>query len=246
MQTQIELRHVPATNAWLQPVRLAANSSHQQLAGFWNELISGCSCIIAEYSDNRYHYLELASSATGPLAPKELALWHPILLGASLKVVAADTGCASSTVACSAIRCLKALGLDRTSREVPMLLVMMAHAGASLCSEATWTTKLEGSVIVSARRPDSALAGILSPAEMDVVRLRVDGLSHRRIADVRSTSERTIANQLASAYTKLGVSGRPELLATLVKGTWMRTSEQCIKPFTGFEIGHLSPQGRGA
>jgi DNA-binding CsgD family transcriptional regulator len=106
-----------------------------------------------------------------------------------------------------------------------MLLVMMAHAG-QLADDASY--RVHGSpesvkaVVVSAARPDLELARVLSPCELEVVRLRVDGLSHGRIASLRSTSERTVANQLASVFAKLGVSGRPQLLAALVTGEWKR------------------------
>jgi DNA-binding CsgD family transcriptional regulator len=53
----------------------------------------------------------------------------------------------------------------------------------------------------------------LSPAERAVVALALEGLSNDQIACRRGSSTRTVANQLASAYRKLGVSGRAELAA---------------------------------
>ncbi|CAN5635655.1 hypothetical protein BH09MYX1_BH09MYX1_30760 [soil metagenome] len=60
----------------------------------------------------------------------------------------------------------------------------------------------------------SALA-VLSESERAVVTLAVVGLSNGEIAARRSGSARTVANQLASAYRKLGVGSRAELLAHL-------------------------------
>ena len=51
----------------------------------------------------------------------------------------------------------------------------------------------------------------LSPAEADAVRLARSGCSNEAIAAARATSVRTVANQLAAAYRKLGVGGRHEL-----------------------------------
>ena len=48
----------------------------------------------------------------------------------------------------------------------------------------------------------------LSSAETDVAWMVCDGLSNRDIALSRGTAERTVANQVASIFSKLGVSRR--------------------------------------
>lgn len=53
----------------------------------------------------------------------------------------------------------------------------------------------------------------LSPAETAVARLAVAGRSNREIAHARGSSERTVANQMASLFRKLGVRSRSELAA---------------------------------
>jgi len=53
----------------------------------------------------------------------------------------------------------------------------------------------------------------LTPSELDVVRLALEGLSNEAIATRRGSAERTVANQLASAYAKLGVGSRAEAAA---------------------------------
>jgi DNA-binding CsgD family transcriptional regulator len=53
----------------------------------------------------------------------------------------------------------------------------------------------------------------LSAAEADVLELILAGGSNREIAGARCTSERTVANQVASLFRKLGVSSRSELAA---------------------------------
>lgn len=55
----------------------------------------------------------------------------------------------------------------------------------------------------------------LTKAEADVARLAVQGLSNKQIAVRRGTSARTVANQMASLFRKLGLASRPELLARL-------------------------------
>jgi DNA-binding CsgD family transcriptional regulator len=55
----------------------------------------------------------------------------------------------------------------------------------------------------------------LTPSEQAVVALAVAGRSNGAIAIARGCSPRTIANHLAAAYQKLGLSGRRELRARL-------------------------------
>jgi|GEM_PF-4376274 len=59
--------------------------------------------------------------------------------------------------------------------------------------------------------------GALSEAERDVVSRVLEGWTQAQIAAYRKTSPRTIAKQLVSAYRRLGVSSRAQLVA-LVEG----------------------------
>jgi DNA-binding NarL/FixJ family response regulator len=52
----------------------------------------------------------------------------------------------------------------------------------------------------------------LTAAERDVVSLAVQGASNRQIAGQRQTSQRTVANQMAAIFRKLGVGSRAELI----------------------------------
>lgn len=63
------------------------------------------------------------------------------------------------------------------------------------------------------------LLGVLSRSERRVVALALAGLSDEEIATRRRCSKRTIANQLGSAYRKLGVRSRIELAARLALAT---------------------------
>ena len=73
-----------------------------------------------------------------------------------------------------------------------------------------------GSVVaVSAAGRSAELWEKLSGAERDVVVGLLDGESNRNIARRRGRSVRTVANQLAVVYARLGVRGRTELAALL-------------------------------
>jgi DNA-binding NarL/FixJ family response regulator len=60
-----------------------------------------------------------------------------------------------------------------------------------------------------------ALPASLTEAERQICQLVFEGASNAAIARRRGTSVRTVANQLASIYQKLGVSSRIELVARL-------------------------------
>ena len=51
----------------------------------------------------------------------------------------------------------------------------------------------------------------LTAAERDVAALVLEGMSNGEIAGLRGVSVRTVANQVASVFRKLGVTGRVDL-----------------------------------
>lgn len=65
--------------------------------------------------------------------------------------------------------------------------------------------------VLSLPSPAAQLPTVLTAAERHVAGLVLDGLSNRTIAQVRGTSVRTVANQIASVFRKLNVTGRAEL-----------------------------------
>jgi DNA-binding CsgD family transcriptional regulator len=73
----------------------------------------------------------------------------------------------------------------------------------------------EALLVISYRieHADQPRHSVLSTAEREVARLAIDGMSNARIAERRSTSLRTVANQMASIFKKLGVGSRRELAA---------------------------------
>ncbi len=53
----------------------------------------------------------------------------------------------------------------------------------------------------------------LTEAESDIARLLLKGLSNKEIADLRSTSEKTVRQQAAAIYAKADLEGRAQLSA---------------------------------
>jgi DNA-binding NarL/FixJ family response regulator len=73
----------------------------------------------------------------------------------------------------------------------------------------------EAMVVFKANVPGARELGGLSAAEREVAELVARGLSNAAIAKRRSTTARTVANQLAAIYRKLGVRSRAALIVTL-------------------------------
>lgn len=191
------------------------------LARVWGDLCAGRLRITNSYSDEDRHYLELAFGGTAGPTARELRMLMPVLLGHAQKVVALDVVRSTSSVTTTSARGLRGMGLSCRPREVPMLVVMMARASTD--TRPSWVPiALEvepmgrSNLVLSVTRPDGWLEGVLSPCVRRIVSLRVDGFSHGQIANACGVSQRTVANQIGSAYRALGVSGRLELLGRLL------------------------------
>lgn len=76
-----------------------------------------------------------------------------------------------------------------------------------------WTFRWGGTdyALLAVASPRDPRDRVLTGAERDVVRGVLAGWSNARIARERNSSPRTVANQLAAIYRKLGISSRREL-----------------------------------
>ena len=83
------------------------------------------------------------------------------------------------------------------------------------CSSADecWIVEAGGERYAVFVSPSAIDLSRLTAAEGQVARLVMEGLSNREIAQRRGSSLRTIVNQLAGIYRKLGVGSRRELRA---------------------------------
>lgn len=65
---------------------------------------------------------------------------------------------------------------------------------------------------------DPELPDNLSRSEREVILLALRGLSNAEIAEKRGAAVQTVANQLRSAFQKMGVNSRGELAAAVYGG----------------------------
>jgi len=196
------------------------------LARVWLDLCSGQKRLSdVFYTEDRcYAVLECfpqLEPRVRPIEGRKLTILGRVLMGHPQKAVAIELGLAASTVAAMVGGCLRSMGCTCRSSSPPILLVMAAHAanGRGGVSGARLGVFVEGGRegwVLSAPRPDLRLPSRLSKAETAILHRLVEGHSLADIAHNRRTSRRTIANQLAALFRKVGVSGRAALLGALV------------------------------
>ncbi|MFO0567151.1 MAG: helix-turn-helix transcriptional regulator [Polyangiaceae bacterium] len=73
-------------------------------------------------------------------------------------------------------------------------------------------------VVFRLPKPTPELPAGLTNAERAVVALVLEGLTNAEIARERGSSERTVANQMASIFRKTGAAHRAELVSRIVNG----------------------------
>lgn len=209
----------------LDPVQLEPESPRDiDLAAVWQDLVSHRFRVVGYGYTERYCSLELmpvAHVVRRRWFPRQLFMTEQLLLGVPQKVVALECGLAPSTVAIAFAKCLRTLGLECRMQNVPLLLAMAVHAarGTPHLSTASDTLRSDARRVcrtIQSERPDLRLDSLLPREQLAVVRLMLEGKSHREIASMRGRSLRTIANQLRQAYTKLGVGGRAGVIAWLL------------------------------
>jgi DNA-binding CsgD family transcriptional regulator len=195
------------------------------LAQLWQELCAGTWRFRDNFSTAERHFavVECVSVAKqSRVHGRNLEILTRVLLGQFPKAVALDMTVAISTAATGMQECLRSMGLPCRASSPPVLLIMAARAAARQESAPTLgrltriTANHDKYWLVSVERPDLQFPVPLSEAEAAVVRQLVSGHTHAEISEQRATSPRTVANQLASAFKKFGVSGRGAILQRLI------------------------------
>lgn len=195
-----------------------------ELSQAWEDLVSGRARISASYSSRSRHFIELvapkAHVATRIPSARELSLLTQSFEGSPRKVVADEVNRSISCVSSTVCRLLSTFGLAGGCRYAPILpmimyrewLLMRRASDILPCSpqspSAAW--------VISVVRPDLVLRSQLTGAEQDVLQKLVDGMTYAEVASGRARAHRTICNQVANIYRKIGISGRGALLAWLV------------------------------
>jgi DNA-binding NarL/FixJ family response regulator len=158
------------------------------------------------------------------LSAEDRRVLSAALEGRTTKWIASELGVSASTVGAWRECALDRLGMRNIVELGVVLPPSTTRTAASTCLGAI-PVRIEGAeltlfvVTIPPLEPPNGL----TDAEREVVRGVIEGRSNREIATERGTSSRTVANQLQSAFRRLGVSGRGQLLRQCVEHTSKRT-----------------------
>jgi DNA-binding CsgD family transcriptional regulator len=182
----------------------------------WRELIAGRWTIVDRFESCGRRLLVAhenvpEAAPLRELSPPQHTIVRKLLEGLSLSRIAADLGTTPSTVTEHLRQVLRKLRLRSASE--------LATFGECLkrCQSAPFELQGFEGLLIDAGPSCDAVLRHLSVAERKIAGLVLDGLSTAEIAELRRCAYRTVANQLASLYEKLGVSSRVELGAYVAK-----------------------------
>ncbi|HYP98946.1 MAG TPA: helix-turn-helix transcriptional regulator [Polyangiaceae bacterium] len=203
------------------------DGSPEALSAVWAALCAGQLRIVQHAQDELHTILYLEERRADELARwalrgRPLTVLERVFLGQSLNFIALDLGFSSSTVSAEFQVAMRTLGLKARLSCLPVHIPQLWHAsrahpvGATAAGSGWHGARF---ATVALPRPELRLASVLSRAELEVSTMVLQGKTHAEIASVRGTSARTVANQLASIFGKLDVSGRQQLVTTLAAGS---------------------------
>jgi DNA-binding CsgD family transcriptional regulator len=232
MLTQSPIRTAPNATpdiARLRPVLAGVGTDQEPLkpsdgVGYtyiWDDLKTGRSKAIDFFCTDQHHYLVLKDVPSPSRGVPHEAL-EAMLRGTPQKCISVDRKISPSTVATHVSRSLNFMGISCRPSKVPFLLVLLTRLPTLPRLPGSFRVhahQCDGDLlrVVRINRPDICLRERLSPSEYVVTRLLVEGKSYAEISFERRAAARTIANQIASVFRKLGASGRLELLGHLVE-----------------------------
>jgi DNA-binding NarL/FixJ family response regulator len=180
------------------------------IAGQWS-LVDAFIAKTTRYVVARENPAELA--APRALTEREQCVLELALAGRAGKWIAYELDVSESAVTRALRSALHRLGARDTAALAGVRAARFAPLDGDGVGLALGTGAGHG--LALARCPAAAIVACLSEAEHAVVSGMREGESIAAIARDRGTSSRTVSHQIASAYRKLGVSSRRELLALL-------------------------------
>ncbi|NVB79686.1 MAG: hypothetical protein HOV81_14920 [Kofleriaceae bacterium] len=173
----------------------------------WTALVLGRWTLIDRFEENGRRFVLAVRTpqmaAIRALDARERRIIAAVARGESNKAIAIDNSLSEATISRIVRRALASLGVG--------LAELLAFSRLSAAEVQLSRTRL---ALVAMPSEHPRLRELTS-AERATVECAMRGLATSAISRNRAVSARTIANQLASAYAKLGVRSRRELILTL-------------------------------
>ncbi|MBX3225758.1 MAG: helix-turn-helix transcriptional regulator [Labilithrix sp.] len=188
-------------------------SDPDEVLARWTALVSGRYSIVRRFDSDGRRYVfayENPPNVSDPrgLAPQEAAIANLLLCGHSQKLIAYELGLSVGTIGGLLARIFEKVRVRSTAAlierlAIPTQVATSTEAGREL-------------LLFSAPTEPSSAPLPLTGAEREVALAAARGATNHEIARSRATSASTVQHQLTSAYRKLGVASRSELVAHLL------------------------------
>lgn len=213
-----------------------------QLAVLWQTLLDGQLLVVDSYcAGGRCHALLEQRSDGRRLRGAGVEILERVFQGESQKSLAYDLNISVATAAAHSAIALRSMLRQEPGAPLlphhlvsraPLILVMaaMASRGLNLQDALLHSEREDGSWLISVPIPGESFRERLSGSEWQVVRLAIEGATYVEIARARRASPRTVANQLASAFRKLRLSGRGMLRAAAIREMALATPPTTLAP----------------
>jgi DNA-binding NarL/FixJ family response regulator len=174
----------------------------------WQALLAGQWSLLDSFLSEGTRYVVACQNPAQDLTlralqPRERSVLEFALAGRSGKWIAYELDRSEATVGRALRKAERRLGLVDTTELVGLRTALFEPL------------EVHGVTLAVARLPPATASGELSDAERSIVTGILGGKRVAAIAQERGTSPRTVSNQIASAYRKLGVSSRREVIALL-------------------------------
>jgi len=217
-------------------------------SGLWERLVAGELRIVSHATSGLHAVLRLRAVPVRERIELSLPKRHVlevILSGTPQKCVGFELGLAPSSVSSLGSLALRDLGVNCPIGRAPLALATLVTANVLrqvMVTEWRLVPDLADHFEIRLTHPQHALPAILSCAERQVASFILEGLLHTEIARRRQRSARTVANQVHSVFCKLEVSGRFQLLRTVVARCAAPTSS--LEALSGRTHAALAELGR--
>jgi DNA-binding CsgD family transcriptional regulator len=191
--------------------RAAGRGDAEEAVEMWQALVEGRWSLL-DHFDHHGRYFLIARKNDPAVAPhaglslRERQVATYASLGHSNKLIAYELGLRGSTVATHLAQATRKLGL--ASRQA---LIVYWSGSRNQASVSRFDVGGGEHAVVGLE--GTPLPRSLTPTEREVVELALSGVSNAAIARRLQISPRTVANELARSYRKLGVGSRAQLAA---------------------------------
>lgn len=151
------------------------------------------------------------------LTERELLVLHRTLAGDSQKEIALAQGLSASTIGASLKSAMLKLGFASQRHTAPIAALIWSHdAGhGSRPRPQVYSVAQGESVLAATHEVEWSRVPQLTPSELEITRLLIQGKPNQEIAKMRTTSLHTVENQVASLLRKAQARNRFDLLRTL-------------------------------